>query len=142
MEPRVISIARRMFKAYSDRAGGLTHDGKPIPTFDELGEAVQANWIAAAEVATADYDNYQAAIQAIAVAGGVPEGAHVATHVERLLNTNRLQVKRLSDASLRNARLREVLAGLGEPAEKVVAAIALLDGWTPGAAPSMLEKQL
>lgn len=44
-----IDLARRMFAAYNTRAGGLTWDKKPIPPFDEVGDAVRANWIAAAQ---------------------------------------------------------------------------------------------
>lgn len=35
------------FDAYSKQAGGKTYDGKDIPPFSELGDAVQANWLSA-----------------------------------------------------------------------------------------------
>lgn len=42
-------LARLGFEAYNEQAGGKTWDGKDIPPFDEVGEAVQANWIAGAK---------------------------------------------------------------------------------------------
>lgn len=45
------TLARQMFDAYNDQAGGLTYDGKPIPPFVAVGPKVQANWIAAAKAA-------------------------------------------------------------------------------------------
>ena len=44
-------LARIMFDAYNEQAGGKTWDGKDIPPFDEVGERVQSNWIAAADAA-------------------------------------------------------------------------------------------
>lgn len=44
-------LARIMFDAYNKRAGGKTWDEKDIPPFDQVGDRVQANWIAAAEAA-------------------------------------------------------------------------------------------
>lgn len=58
-------IAREMFEAYNEKAGGKTWDGKPIPPWAEVGEKVQGNWLAAAQKALivcvdlgiAPYDN-------------------------------------------------------------------------------------
>jgi hypothetical protein len=47
---QTLKLAKRMWGAYSIRAGGKTFDGKPLPNWDELGEDRQACWIAAAEV--------------------------------------------------------------------------------------------
>ena len=41
--------AAKTYAAYCAQAGGLTFDGKPLPTFDELGEERQACWIAAVD---------------------------------------------------------------------------------------------
>ncbi len=41
--------AIKAYAAYCAQAGGLTFDGKPLPTFDELGEERQACWIAAVD---------------------------------------------------------------------------------------------
>ena len=46
-------IAKLMWDAYAIQAGGKTFDGKPLPTWDELGEERQSCWVAAASV-TAD----------------------------------------------------------------------------------------
>ena len=46
-------IAKIMWDAYCVQGGGKTFDGKPLPTWEELGEERQACWIAAAEAARA-----------------------------------------------------------------------------------------
>lgn len=38
---------RRMWDAYAAQGGGKTFDGKPLPTWDELGDERQACWRAA-----------------------------------------------------------------------------------------------
>lgn len=44
-------LVKQMWGAYAKQAGGVTFDGKPLPTWDELGEERQSCWIAAASVA-------------------------------------------------------------------------------------------
>lgn len=46
-------LARSMFAAYNEQAGGLTWDNKPIPPWENTGARVQANWMAAAREAIA-----------------------------------------------------------------------------------------
>lgn len=41
-------LAKTGFEAYSHNAGGRTFDGRPIPTWDELGEIVREHWRVAA----------------------------------------------------------------------------------------------
>ena len=41
--------AIKAYTAYCVQAGGVTFDGQPLPTFDELGEERQACWIAAVD---------------------------------------------------------------------------------------------
>jgi len=43
-------MEKKMWDAYAKQAGGVTFDGKPLPTWDELGEDRQACWKAAASV--------------------------------------------------------------------------------------------
>lgn len=43
------------FDAYNEAAGGLTHDGKPIPTWDKLTDQVRANWEAGAKAVACRY---------------------------------------------------------------------------------------
>ena len=43
------SKAIKIYAAYCKQAGGVTFDGKPLPTFEELGEERQAYWIVAAD---------------------------------------------------------------------------------------------
>jgi hypothetical protein len=47
------TIAIIMWDAYAEQAGGKTFDGKPLPSWDELGEERQACWVAAAAAAAA-----------------------------------------------------------------------------------------
>ncbi|MFE9906402.1 hypothetical protein [Streptomyces achromogenes] len=42
------------YLAYSEATSGLTHDGRPMPAWDDLGDTVQGAWIAAA-AAVADH---------------------------------------------------------------------------------------
>jgi hypothetical protein len=42
--------ARRLWDAYSQRAGGVTFDGKPLPPWDALGDDRRSCWLAAAAV--------------------------------------------------------------------------------------------
>ena len=41
-------MEKEMWDAYAKQAGGVTFDGKPLPTWDELGDERQACWKAAA----------------------------------------------------------------------------------------------
>ena len=41
-------MEKEMWDAYAKQEGGVTFDGKPLPTWDELGEERQACWKAAA----------------------------------------------------------------------------------------------
>lgn len=41
-------IAQQLWRAYDLQAGGKTFDGKPLPTWHELGRNRQECWIAAA----------------------------------------------------------------------------------------------
>jgi len=36
------------YLAYSEAVGGTTHDDRPMPAWEDLGEQVQGGWIAAA----------------------------------------------------------------------------------------------
>lgn len=49
-----IDMARLMYHAYAKEAGGVAFDGKPLPSWDELGENRQDCWCAAA-LAAEDY---------------------------------------------------------------------------------------
>lgn len=44
-------MAEKMYSAYCQQAGGLTFDGKPLSSFQELGLERQTCWKAAAEAA-------------------------------------------------------------------------------------------
>ena len=43
--------ARLAWDAYAEASGGKTYDGKPLPTWQELGYKKQAAWMAAARAA-------------------------------------------------------------------------------------------
>jgi len=56
-------IAKLMWDAYAIQAGGKTFDGKPLPTWDELGEERQSCWVAAASVAADRIEKLEAALR-------------------------------------------------------------------------------
>ena len=58
-------IAKLMWDAYAFRAGGITFDGKPLPTWDELGEDRQSCWVAAASVTADRIKKLEAAMREI-----------------------------------------------------------------------------
>lgn len=45
----MMDLGRVAFEGYCTASGGLTHDGKPIPTWENLTPEVRANWRAAAD---------------------------------------------------------------------------------------------
>ena len=58
-------IAKLMWDAYAIQAGGKTFDGKPLPTWDELGEDRQSCWVAAASVTASRIEKLEAALRSI-----------------------------------------------------------------------------
>lgn len=42
------NLAQAAYRAYGDTTGGLNYQGLPMPTWDDLGPAIQAAWVAAA----------------------------------------------------------------------------------------------
>jgi hypothetical protein len=52
------SLGQIAFEAYNEAKGGVTYDGKPIPPWEDVGDAVRSAWEAAAravwERSTAD----------------------------------------------------------------------------------------
>ena len=56
-------IAKLMWDAYAIQAGGKTFDGKPLPTWDELGEDRQSCWVAAASVTANRIEKLEAALR-------------------------------------------------------------------------------
>jgi hypothetical protein len=47
-------IAASMYHAYCKQAGGKTFDGKPLPTWSEIGAERQSCWVAAAKQAASE----------------------------------------------------------------------------------------
>lgn len=47
-------LAASAYAAYCKQAGGKTFDGKPLPTYEELGEDRQACWRAAVTQVSAE----------------------------------------------------------------------------------------
>ena len=58
-------IAKLMWDAYAIQAGGITFDGKPLPTWDELGEDRQSCWVAAASVTADRIEKLETALREI-----------------------------------------------------------------------------
>lgn len=57
-------LERKMWDAYAKQAGGVTFDGKPLPTWDELGEERQVCWKAAASVCADEIERLQGEVMA------------------------------------------------------------------------------
>lgn len=51
--------ARRAYAAYGASTGWLTHDGRRMPAWEDLGEAIQQAWLAAANAAAASRPPHQ-----------------------------------------------------------------------------------
>ena len=56
-------MEKEMWAAYAKQAGGVTFDGKPLPTWDELGEERQACWKAAASVCAEEIESLRDALR-------------------------------------------------------------------------------
>jgi hypothetical protein len=59
-------IAKLMWDAYAIQAGGKTFDGKPLPTWDKLGDDRQSCWVAAASVTADRIEKLEAALEDMA----------------------------------------------------------------------------
>ena len=44
-------LGQRAYAAYGQTTGGLTHDGRTMPAWEELGELIQQAWTVAARAA-------------------------------------------------------------------------------------------
>lgn len=62
------NLEKKMWEAYSKQAGGVTFDGKPLPTWEELGADRQACWVAARKVFD-EYINDSKFLNALRAAG-------------------------------------------------------------------------
>lgn len=49
-------MAESAYHAYCKEVGGKTFDGKPLPTYAELGAERQACWVAAAKQIVSEYE--------------------------------------------------------------------------------------
>ena len=78
-------IAKLMWDAYAIQAGGKTFDGKPLPTWDELGEDRQSCWVAAASVTASRIEKLEAALREITwiATPDHEEARHKATEIAR-----------------------------------------------------------
>jgi len=56
-------MEKELWDAYAKQAGGVTFDGKPLPTWDELGEERQACWKAAASVCADEIERLREALK-------------------------------------------------------------------------------
>lgn len=70
-------IAKLMWDAYAIQAGGKTFDGKPLPTWDELGAERQSCWVAAASVTASRIEKLEAALRRIIDRAEYRLGHHV-----------------------------------------------------------------
>ena len=51
-----MDTVKKMWAAYCEAAGGVTYDGKPLPTWEELGDDRQKCWMAAGKEVTAEIE--------------------------------------------------------------------------------------
>lgn len=51
-QPTPSALGLTAYLAYSEATSGVTHDGRPMPAWDDLGDTVQGAWIAAAAAVT------------------------------------------------------------------------------------------
>lgn len=63
MKDDAMKTAKLMWDAYAVQAGRETFDGKPLPTWDELGQERQSCWVAAASVAADRIEQLEAALR-------------------------------------------------------------------------------
>ena len=56
-------LEREMWEAYAKQACGVTFDGKPLLTWDELGEESQICWKAAASVCADEIERLREALK-------------------------------------------------------------------------------
>ena len=83
-------MEKEMWDAYAKQAGGVTFDGKPLPTWDELGEERQACWKAAASVCADEIKWLRKALQLIAAPSKIiAKGEDMAVALQVLLSSNR-----------------------------------------------------
>lgn len=52
-QPAPSTLGTIAYLAYSEATGGLTHDGRPMPAWEDLGETIQGAWIATATAVAA-----------------------------------------------------------------------------------------
>lgn len=46
--PEPPDLGRRAYETYGESTGGLTHEGRAMPVWEDLGEQVQTAWTVAA----------------------------------------------------------------------------------------------
>lgn len=75
--PTLLNVARLAYDAYADSTGGLTFDGRPMPSFGDLPPHVVTAWQAAA-LAILDASDHDAGVPALppAVVDAAARAAH------------------------------------------------------------------
>lgn len=58
-----MDIVEKMWAAYCEAAGGVTYDGKPLPTWEELGDDRQKCWMAAGKEAANEIEQLRKEIE-------------------------------------------------------------------------------
>jgi hypothetical protein len=110
-------LGRTAYAAYSTTTGGRTHDGRPMPTWDDLGDLIRAAWIAAALAAGARVEHHLRSIE-----------QHLARIDDRLATVITKENKIMTDQEHLDTDVQALGAGLDE----IVAEIAALKD-QPGA---------
>lgn len=50
----ITDLGEKAYRAYGESTGGKTFDGRDMPSWDDLGERIQAAWCAAAQAVVDD----------------------------------------------------------------------------------------
>lgn len=111
-DPKLVDLARRMFKVYAANSENRTHDNKVIPSWEQLTPAVRGHWCAAAiEGARYAADMMRAQIVPCPCKGGSAAGVVVvdgaAPTVEDLVAE--IERTRVEAANERDARYAETM---------------------------------
>lgn len=129
-----MDIVKKMWAAYCEAADGVTYDGKPLPTWEELGEGRQKCWVAAGKDAADEIERLRKRVEVLEMDYGhsVKEGIDLANGWKDAVaeaNELREEVKETKEKQakvIQECRQNEIRHG--EMIESLVNALARHDG--------------
>ena len=85
-----MDIVKKMWAAHCEAADGVTYDGKPLPTWEELGEGRQKCWVAAGKEAADEIERLREALRLIAAPSKIiAKSEDMAVMLQLLLTSHR-----------------------------------------------------